>query len=1092
MKQILIITFFALLLTEIHSSSFPNYDFYQLTPYEEKSFSIFEGSEIFYSFENSNPETDLILRFKRGEGYYVNIYAYTSEEDIKKENETFVNYKWTSRINKKTLIVEIPKEYLNNPNQKIFFVIKDEFGFFYQDDIMIFNEEDVITLEHNYPVNINNFYSKNKYNFEFEGNPNEKVNLIIINENKEIKLNMNILLNNREILTQEINDFEHELSLDKETKGTFRITVSKIESTSIDETVDVNFNIAIYKFTKIVQPLPVNEHLIKNFIKGDILYFYANIDQYDTDEEGVATVEISINALRKKYIKYIYANVTSAENDSDEVLLKMMPQYEEGTNTIVQAAPDMDYLTHIYFKNTKTNEGKKQFLLITISLDTNYEYFNPDSLLIALSERTVVKSLSSTSPSMFEKTINLKNYIPQFIQINIENNEQLSYVFYSSEPFIQTIYNGTLFYGNKLNTYSYPSQIFGLGKGLSLRGKTYIFKLFGQEQKVTFKAESTTSEVIFYNKFRPQKVISRQLLDCSVPFYIIGNYDSPFDSKYYFEDLFGSFDIGYKNFDQFMEDASKGNSIFPSLTLHKAQKFQQIRGLVDLLTIKCTRPGYFNLHLLYYKAPDKVSDHSLTTIYMDDLTKDIGLPSTYTSKPLYIELISPLGKMIEVHIKNDAYRLGLSEKKKLIKLDENYASSISLISKETNNLFQMLVTSNPLYEIMHEGSFKSNSRNILFVFDSNKDKYKEAKIHIVIPKSSTDKTEYSYFIGRMEKNNSIYLPLPSYSYHEKIYNKPIFDITITNPYDKYPQSELSSDEDLYFLAVQFTYDKENDIQFEYIKKDEYPEIPIKEYKVLNETNNKFKIAKNPTGDNLNIIAIKCDDQNYDLKVTYYETLLTSYHLDKKVKAMSQDNFNIDMQIEIGNSVSANDEKYGGVQVSYFYKNEVKLEEIEKTLNSRHSIKQKDKNSPKIEWEPLENVDYYELYVISQPADESKYINNGCYLSSLIKSEANAEEEKSIIAKKIGSKTEYDIELNGKFKINIVGVTKGDIPLRVIYNSLEADISFQKVGSLLWLYITAPCVLVFIIVMIIVFLKLKKKKKVIIPETDTALVSADDE
>ena len=84
MKQIFIIIFLTFLVTEIQSS---NYDFYQLKPYEEKSFSIFERSELFYSFENSNPESDLVLRFKRGEGYYVNIYAYTSEEDIKKEDE---------------------------------------------------------------------------------------------------------------------------------------------------------------------------------------------------------------------------------------------------------------------------------------------------------------------------------------------------------------------------------------------------------------------------------------------------------------------------------------------------------------------------------------------------------------------------------------------------------------------------------------------------------------------------------------------------------------------------------------------------------------------------------------------------------------------------------------------------------------------------------------------------------------------------------------------------------------------------------------------------------------------------------------------
>ena len=235
MKQIFIIIFLSFLVTEIQSS---NYDFYQLKPYEEKSFSIFQRSELFYSFENSNPESDLVVRFKRGEGYYVNIYAYTSEEDIKKEDEKFVNYKWTSKINKKALVVKIPKEFLNNQNQKIFFVIKDEFGFFYQDDIMIFNEEDIKTLEHNSPVNMINFYSKNKYIFEFEGNLEERVNLNVISQNKEIKLKINILLNNQEILAQETSDLAFEYNTDKKSKGTYRVTVSKIEPTTTDETVD--------------------------------------------------------------------------------------------------------------------------------------------------------------------------------------------------------------------------------------------------------------------------------------------------------------------------------------------------------------------------------------------------------------------------------------------------------------------------------------------------------------------------------------------------------------------------------------------------------------------------------------------------------------------------------------------------------------------------------------------------------------------------------------------------------------------------------------------------------------------------------------
>ena len=55
--------------------------------------------------------------------------------------------------------------------------------------------------------------------------------------------------------------------------------------------------------------------------------------------------------------------------------------------------------------------------------------------------------------------------------------------------------------------------------------KIFYMKLFGAEQEINLRAETTESEIIYsYGNSRPYKTISQQKLNCGNSFYFIGSF----------------------------------------------------------------------------------------------------------------------------------------------------------------------------------------------------------------------------------------------------------------------------------------------------------------------------------------------------------------------------------------------------------------------------------------------------------------------------------------------------------------------------------------------------------------------------------------
>ena len=68
-----------------------------------------------------------------------------------------------------------------------------------------------------------------------------------------------------------------------------------------------------------------------------------------------------------------------------------------------------------------------------------------------------------------------------------------------------------------------------------MKNKIYYIKLFGAEQEINLRVDSTEWELIYsYRSNRPYKTISKQYLNCGKSFYYIGRYSSLATDTYFF------------------------------------------------------------------------------------------------------------------------------------------------------------------------------------------------------------------------------------------------------------------------------------------------------------------------------------------------------------------------------------------------------------------------------------------------------------------------------------------------------------------------------------------------------------------------------
>ena len=140
-------------------------------------------------------------------------------------------------------------------------------------------------------------------------------------------------------------------------------------------------------------------------------------------------------------------------------------------------------------------------------------------------------------------------------------------------------------------------------------------------------------------------------------------------------------------------------------------------------------------------------------------------------------------------------------------------------------------------------------------------------------------------------------------------------------------------------------------------------------------------------------------------------------------------------MNVKNNVEEGDMKYNELQLSYFYKNNINKDEIETKIQQKHSIQLKEGTT--IQWEKVSDISYYEIFIFNDNATDLEYVDNDCYLSSISNSTSNKNNQDYIYYKISNQSIDsFDIEREGNFTVNIVGVIEAEIPMRLEYGQIN--------------------------------------------------------
>ena len=1072
----LLFTFFSSSI--ILASLIPEADFVHLDSYEEHKFELFKHenvSEGYFTFNNPNKEGDLVVHFAKGKGFTSSMYIYSNIDDIKQnENKEYIDYLYKETINKNIF------SYPSFNSDKVYIIIKEEYGFYFDDYIMIYNELEEIKLDNNIPYVVYKFFSHNAYTMKFEGETNEIINLDIINENKENQLSIEIYLNESLIEKKDIVDLHIILNEEKSLKGTYSLHISKTNKDSEIDNEKINI---IMNKNKLYEIAETNDIKV-NYINSNKLFFYTDISSFDLNEEGIVSIELPVASIVNNHLTFVSAIIVPTTSLSEEELLPLMPQTKEDNKLLLVSS--LDNIYQIYYQRPKTEEGEKCVILLTVQLDTNEKYFSPLNVKASITQRKKKITVSSLNIHQTQE-FKLKNYIPYLIEVSIpKTNENMSYIFYSNEPLVMNYHNGTMIEQTKKDnlTKHINNQIAIFNKNIKAASfNTIIFKFYGQEQNIVFHYETTSSDIIYFDKRRPAKTITNQLINCNQPFYIFGSYQQPKVSNYYFEEVYGSFNLTYKGYEDFQDDSSQNKSIF--IIDQPKEQYGHFEEQIDIFKIQCTRPGYLNLHLFEFMLPVQLKENSLYTLLLEDFEKEMLIEN---AKDTMIEFITPYGKETIIQVEDKTLTLSKDKKKDSIVVSSG-KTLITVSSKEKGNVIQIKTSSEMNYNIFEESTFKTNEKNIIYAFN-NSQLYKEIKVTILNEKSSYS-DNYYYYLGRSSKENLKYLPLLQNCNLDKNTFNTKNELSFTNPYDKYPQSSLYSNDDLYYIAFQFNKELNRQFTFTYIQKEIIPDV-IKKETVTTITSKEAKlfIEKGKDDSDLNIIAKKCGSQeaNYDFIFSYYDSIISKVNMNKPIQILSQTNSNIDLIMNVKNNVEERDMKYNGLQLSYFYKNNINKDEIETKIQQKHSIQLKEGTT--IQWEKVSDISYYEIFIFNDNATDLEYVDNDCYLSSISNSTSNKNNQDYIYYKISNQSIDsFDIEREGNFTVNIVGVIEAEIPMRLVYGAVKIETKTNKTNNRnIWKYVligVGSVILISICVFIII--KCRKPKMLIIPEATDALV-----
>ena len=1072
------------------------------------------NNEVYYSFQNNFDVSDIIINLKVGKGFTTYCYIYDSYDSIKINSKgEYINSMKEVVLSENYIILKSSE--LEIKKTKYYFIIKDIFNSYNKDYISIFNEQDEINLIKEKFVIMEKFYSKNKYYFSFSHTKNEIVTLDFSINDTDFYQDVSIYKNpNKELIYKgEKNTGEIKLNEDREMEGEYIIEIESQE----EPYIDIKSSIILHKDEVFVKELKYGSPLSFAYTGNKIFNLYVDLNEYNLNDENIITFKFGNQVFDRNLLSHCYAKVLNFESYDDSKFLPNMPAKEEENEAVFSRLSGTTNIYQLYFKNTKQKEeNKKPYLLIHLSIqkeehDTD-DYISPDEFSVYLSKKPITINLEEYKNNniILNENILLENYVCQIYKVILpkleDDSNKLSYIFYTSNN-IQFIYNYSMLVNNHLN--EQPKMIHVLSNDDNEYNLTKVLyvKLYGfSNQKVNFKIESTEYLINYiFKDSRSTKTYNSKLTDCSKPFYYIGEYSLNAKKGYLYQETFyGKINTYYK---------SKINSNDDSILINEKSEYLIEDNLVifesslDIVEFKCEYPGLFQIHFIDDIDSDNRQINLLSKVYtflprMTDftITPEINTPQ----EDINFEIYTPTGAKIKINDGKNIEYIDSNNKYYQIKYKND---------TEVPYLFTVLSTQDTVISV------SLSNKNSFAIVDNEYTRIEEIYSQVIVkllPKENCESIHleigkvyygynYSFFKGNVEYAGNLVESESDYIEIDRSYK---IKLNIPNPY----LGEEINDENIayYFLFYIEDHEKiQKDISLTYNGVNEYEIINKESPKVIFKDNEKYQL---PTFEenisDINIIYQSCGNSLKQINIYNYDDQIQTITNNKNESIYKYDSIkiyhelpNITYRLDLffnENQKDINPNLNGAV--IGITEQRITEQDIEKYSNLTLNISQ---NGRRVEWEPIENISQYDVYVLNENNTYVSSLKNPCFLQSIknqypphVKSsEANDKED---YVKYYSSNTNFVTLIEkGRYYVTVSANISGQVPLIYIYDKVVFDSSkipkdsgdsLDK-GTKIFMVISIPLVFIFVLTILIVLAK-SNKVPIIDPESSKSSLVRD--
>ena len=1095
-------------------------------PLNSREISSFElnknKNEVYYYFQNDYEDSDIILNFKIAKGFTTYFYIYDSYESIQKNDQgDYINYIKEFLMTENDIVLKSSD--LKIKKSKYYFIIKNLINSNYKDYISIFNEQDIISLVNEKYILIEKFYSKNKYKFSFSHTKNEIVTLELNINNKQFSQYISIYNGNDLIYRGEKNRGEIKLNEEKENEGTYSLEIESQE----EPYIDIKSSIMLHKDEKYVKELKYNAPLPLSYIENKVFNFYVDLDDYDYNDENIVTFKFGNQIFDRKLLSHCYAKVMNFEANEDTKFLANMPANEDENEASFSRLSGNTNIYQLYFKNTKQKENnKKTFLLIHLSIkleehDTD-EFINPDNFTIYLSNRPEKLKLSDYKNKniILNRNIKLNNYVPEVYKIEFpkidENSNKLSYIFYCSEN-IAVFYNNSMLKDNHL--YEKTKMIHALSynvEGYDYTNTLYI-KIYGFTNKeVNLRIESIEGTIYYVNNdYRHIKSFTDKLTDCSKPFYYIGNYGLMVTKGYFYQEtLYGKINTYYKG---------KINPEDESILINEDEKylvknnFLSLDTSIDIVELKCEFPGFYQFHLI-----DDVDERDIN-LY-SKIYNFLPAQKNFTIWPV----LSPLQEDINFEISTPTGKeIQISDGEKIVKIDSNnkyyhmkyknytdIPASFTVLSNE-DTIISITLTNKDPFVIVDSDSAHVDYDSQIIVKLRQDTKYES--VNIIVTRIYHGYS-YSVFKGNVEYASKL---IESEFDYINIDMKHKINVTISNPYLRGENSNIKKNDENNVYYLMFSIDDpemiQKDVILTYNEIKEYEKIDIDNFKTIINQNEKYSLPLfSEEIKDINIVYQSCDNSLKDINIYNYNDKLQTIFNDKKESFYRHDliknyySLNLQISLSFKENEKKTDPLLNGAVIG-ITDQKITDDDLNKYINLKLNVSQ---NEDKIEWEILDNINQYDVFVINENNSYASNLKNPCLLDSIknnLINKYNNNGNDSYI-KHYSSDTNYiKLEEKGKYYVVISASIKGKVPLIYIYDKVIYDSSLIPPepepepepdpepkpdpepadeggnGNTIFLAVGIPLVVIVVLVLLIVLVKCRKNSEIDINHQQISLI-----